>query len=180
MNTDGGGVNRRICDPYTNKSAPVQTTSNESVLAEAFAKSLAVFFRELGLSPPVEPSCPVCSSGISVGINRRAETEETVSENLDDEQLKRELAETIERHEALARAGKLDTFEITGDLIARELAPRLRAILRERGMTQKALAEKLGVSPARISAVLKKPNKMKLDTLRRIADALGVGVREIV
>jgi len=161
----------------------VQTTLEQVEYAErmskAFAKALAVFFRELGLPSAAEALRGPRRDGVSPAEPRSPDSQ-TCSDDAEDEEFQRELAATIEQHEALAKAGKLETLEITGDVVAQEYASRLKAIIRERGMTQKALAEKVGVSPARISAVLKKPNKMKLDTLRRIADALGVGVREIV
>jgi DNA-binding Xre family transcriptional regulator len=160
----------------------VQTTPQQlevERMGEAFAKALAVFFRELGLPSAAEAPPELRQRGVSRAEHGSPEWR-TCRGGAEDEEFQRELAATIERHEALAKAGELETLEITGDVVAQEYATRLRAIIRARGMTQKALAEKLGVSPARISAVLKKPNKMKLDTLRRIADALGIGVREIV
>jgi len=141
----------------------------------AFAKGLAVFLRELGMPP---------SSNSSNGATAPTHCDDLpphyVNDEWDEEEILQEFQENVQRNEALAKAGKLKSIRVTDDMVARELAPRLRAIIRARGLTQKALAEKLGVSPARISAVLKRPNKMKLDTLRRIADALGIGVREIV
>ena len=99
-----------------------------------------------------------------------------VNDEWDEDAMRRELAETIQRHEALARAGKLQVMEITGDLIAREYGTRLGAIIRDRGLTQEALAEQIGVTCSEVSTALGQPDESKLDTLRRIADALGIGV----
>lgn len=50
----------------------------------------------------------------------------------------------------------------------------IRSWRKERGLTQKALGEKLGVSQATVGQYETNPNPPKIDTLSKIADALGV------
>ena len=49
----------------------------------------------------------------------------------------------------------------------------------EQGMTQRALAEKAGVAPSMIHAVEKGAKSPSLETARRIADALGLGLDDL-
>lgn len=99
------------------------------------------------------------------------------SEYQDDATLAGELSQTIKAH---AKAGRSRWLEMTDETASKAIAERLRAIMKDRGITQKALAAKLNVTPARVSHMLKRPAKAKFDTLRRIADALGVRLREIL
>ena len=71
-------------------------------------------------------------------------------------------------------------MDFTEDSPAQAAASRLRRVAKEQGVTQQELAKRLGVTPAVISRVFKIPNRSKVDTLRRIADALGVELVEIV
>jgi len=91
----------------------------------------------------------------------------------------RELARAIDENEALEKAGKLEVLEINEDTASKMVAARLRWIIRDRGLTQKQLAEKIGVTPARISHVLRNPDRSKVDTLRKIARALDIDLRRI-
>ncbi len=53
-------------------------------------------------------------------------------------------------------------------------AEKIRSIRKEKGLTQKALGERLGVSQATVGQYENNPNPPKIDTLERIAEALGV------
>lgn len=63
------------------------------------------------------------------------------------------------------------------DLQRTPIADVIRAAAAKRGITQKQIAEDLGVSPAVISRILKKPDKSKLETLQRIGKVVGVSIR---
>lgn len=51
---------------------------------------------------------------------------------------------------------------------------RIKELLKEKGMTQKELAEKMGITPPTLSVMLK--NNMTMATLRKIARALDVDI----
>jgi len=132
--------------------------------AEPFARALAVFVRELRESEAVSDAQP--------GHPR--------SEPIQDDLLAAELMQAVEKNDAQEKAGNLVTYEVTEETASKAIAARLRYIIRERGYTQKKLAEKIGVTPARISHFLKNPNRSKVDTLRKIADALDIDLRDII
>jgi transcriptional regulator with XRE-family HTH domain len=54
---------------------------------------------------------------------------------------------------------------------------RIREVLKEKGMTAKDLAVKMGVTPPSISVAIN--GNMTIEMLNRIADALGVPVTEL-
>lgn len=56
---------------------------------------------------------------------------------------------------------------------------RIKEILKQRGVTQKGLAEKIGVSVISISRIAKGEQNPSLDTLQKIADALSVPLSEL-
>lgn len=62
------------------------------------------------------------------------------------------------------------------DLQRTPIAEVIRAAAKKRGITQKQIAEDLGVSPAVISRVLRNPSKSKLQTLQRIGGVVGVSI----
>lgn len=57
---------------------------------------------------------------------------------------------------------------------------RIRSVRKERGLTQKALGELLGVTQATVAQYETNPNPPKIETLRRIADALAVPVLYLI
>lgn len=56
---------------------------------------------------------------------------------------------------------------------------RIKELLREHNMTQKDLANRLGVAEASVSRTISGRYAPTLDTLERIADAIGVDVAEL-
>lgn len=56
---------------------------------------------------------------------------------------------------------------------------RIKAILQEKGMTSKNLAEKLGMTPTGMSLIISGKGNPPLKRLQQIADALGVKVRDL-
>lgn len=54
---------------------------------------------------------------------------------------------------------------------------RIKEIMKEKGVTQKDIAEKLGIAPATLSMTLN--GNPTINTLERIANVLGVGVSEL-
>lgn len=62
------------------------------------------------------------------------------------------------------------------DLQRTPIADVIRAAAKQRGITQKEIADDLGVSPAVISRILKNPSKSKLQTLQRIGKVVGVTI----
>lgn len=61
------------------------------------------------------------------------------------------------------------TMEISGSVYRR---------MRQLGMKSKDLAEKMGVSPARVSRILKGEQSMTLSTLARLETALGMDMSQ--
>ena len=53
----------------------------------------------------------------------------------------------------------------------------IKEVLKQRGLTQNALAERLGINRVSLNATLNNPN-IKLSTLDKIADAIGCDVTE--
>lgn len=56
---------------------------------------------------------------------------------------------------------------------------RIKEILKQRGVTQKGLAEKIGVSIISISRIAQGEQNPSLDTLQKIAEALGVSLADL-
>lgn len=57
--------------------------------------------------------------------------------------------------------------------LSRTIALSIRYYLREEGLTQKSLAEKLNVSPAQISKILKGSENLTLETISALQEAIG-------
>ena len=77
------------------------------------------------------------------------------------------------------KAGRLETWPLART-VERQAGHRLQHLLKQKGMTQAALARKLGVSPAVVNRVLKRPDRSMVATLRRIATALQADLWEII
>ena len=60
------------------------------------------------------------------------------------------------------------------------LGERISALLQDRGMTQRELAEKVGTTEASVSRYLKNGRMPKADVLWKIAQALGVTTDELL
>ena len=56
---------------------------------------------------------------------------------------------------------------------------RIKELLKEKGATQKELANKMGMSEGNLSNILSGKFAPTLDTLQRIAEALGVDIAEL-
>ncbi len=65
-------------------------------------------------------------------------------------------------------------------LRARLLRNRLGVALKKQGMTQAALAKKLRKSQSQVSRIIRHPERTKLETLNRIANALKVDLSDIL
>jgi transcriptional regulator with XRE-family HTH domain len=55
---------------------------------------------------------------------------------------------------------------------------RIKELCKERGITQAKLAEKIGIKPISFSQAIAR-NNFDMNYLKRIADALGVGVADL-
>lgn len=67
---------------------------------------------------------------------------------------------------------------IGGDILT--IGDRIRALRKEKGLTQKELAQKLGVSASMVGQYETNVRKPKLETLEKFASSLGVSITEIV
>lgn len=63
---------------------------------------------------------------------------------------------------------------------ARKALGRLKEICKQRSIKQSDIARKLGVAPSVISRVFKHPERSRLQTLRKIADAAGIAMGELI
>lgn len=136
--------------------------------AEPFARALAVFVRELAKSEPGE-------SG-AAGFDYDS-LEGNIEQNKDAEQ---QIAELVKHNDRLAAAGQLDSLVLDEDTISKAVATRIRWVMNEQGVSQRQLAEQIGVSSSVISRVLKNPDRSRVKTVRRIAEALDIELREIL
>jgi len=149
-------------------------------LGPPFARALAVFVEELSRQEQT-PCLVVDGNGSSEWVSN-ALPPGALPESWDDlpEAARRELEAEIRRNNERLAAGELEAVEFTEDSPAVAAANRLKGVARAKGVSQKELAERLGVSASSVSKVFRNPDRSKLVTLRKIADALGVELREIV
>ena len=54
----------------------------------------------------------------------------------------------------------------------------IKDILKQRGLTQNELAERLGINRVSLSRLLSDKNDMRISTIQKIADAIGCDVTE--
>lgn len=134
-----------------------------------FAKALAVFVDELEreqltLREPFEKGASIFSDGpeIVVSLDQRPRAARAVAD------ARRQLKE-----------GRLETWPLA-KTVEHQAANRLQHLLKQKGMIQAALARKLGVSPAVVNRVLKRPDRSMVATLRRFAAALHADLWEII
>ncbi|HUE72158.1 MAG TPA: helix-turn-helix transcriptional regulator [Pirellulaceae bacterium] len=116
---------------------------------DAFARALSVFVREMSRQ----------------GVSNSEES---------DASLMRRLETQVAENDRLEKLGKLKTVPFDGQAERRSISERIRAVMRERRMTQARLAKALGITPANISRILKNPERSKVETFERIARALNV------
>lgn len=55
---------------------------------------------------------------------------------------------------------------------------QIKETLKQRGLTQNELAERLGINRVSLSRLLSDKNDMRISTIRKIADAIGCDVAE--
>ena len=55
---------------------------------------------------------------------------------------------------------------------------QIKETLKQRGLTQKELAERLGINRVSLSRLLSDKNDMRVSTIKKIADAIGCDVAE--
>ena len=54
----------------------------------------------------------------------------------------------------------------------------IKDILKQRGLTQNELADRLGINRVSLSRILSNKNDMRISTIKKIADAIGCDVAE--
>ena len=55
---------------------------------------------------------------------------------------------------------------------------QIKETLKQRGLTQNELAERLGINRVSLSRLLSDKNDMRISTIKKIADAIGCDVSE--
>lgn len=63
---------------------------------------------------------------------------------------------------------------------SRDIAILLQSYLRKKGMRQKELAERLGVSAQQVSKILKGKENLTLETISKLEMVLGMNIVEVV
>ena len=63
---------------------------------------------------------------------------------------------------------------------AKRAVGRLKQICKQRRVKQSDIARQLGVAPSVISRVFKRPERSRLQTLHKIADAAGIAMGELI
>jgi DNA-binding Xre family transcriptional regulator len=161
--------------------------SQAQVVATAFAKALAVFLRELGLSRVPEATLALAGSGFAAqlcaaplkggkrGLEPLCEApggavpatvpDPFFLQDAIDPELEEELRSST---------------PVTPALLSRALQRELKNALAESGMSQRALAQRLDISPAVITRILQHPEKSKLETLLKIAAAMDKNLGDIL
>jgi DNA-binding Xre family transcriptional regulator len=132
--------------------------------AEPFARAMAVFVAELSATGALRDDSGVAPC-------KRAPSQE---------QLMHQLAETIAEQERLAKRGEIESITVDDNAITKAVAARIRWVMHERGVSQADVSDRVGVSPAVISRILKNPGRSRVDTIRKIAKALDVELRDIL
>ncbi|WKK20836.1 helix-turn-helix domain-containing protein [Streptomyces olivoreticuli] len=66
--------------------------------------------------------------------------------------------------------------DLAGARVARHATASLAGLVAERGMSRKELADRMGVSPGRVSQILSGDENLTLRSLAAVAEALEVGV----
>jgi plasmid maintenance system antidote protein VapI len=139
-------------------------------IATAFGKAMDVFMRELGILP--EPAVALATprrhrgtSGAARRGSRMAKRGLGTSESLEDQELLAELEQSV---------------VVTPQTLSDTLQTRLRSALEESELTQRQLAERLGVSPAVVTRILQHPERSKLETLLRVAKAMGTDLARVL
>ena len=88
--------------------------------------------------------------------------------------------EHLRKLHAEYRSGKTRSVLFNPAVPAKTMGSRLKQIFKSRGIKQSEIARKLGVAPSVISRVFKHPERSRIQTIRNIADAAGIPLRELV
>jgi DNA-binding XRE family transcriptional regulator len=159
-------------------------------LGVPFARALAAFIQSLEEGEGTLADFPRASSrfpavfaaggGAGAGAGAgEADPASGIVGDLDPAMVRR-VRQAIAENDALERRGEAEVVEFTADSPAEAAARRLKALAKRQGVSQSELAQRLGVTPAVVSRVFKNPDRSKVQTIRRIAKALGVSVREVI
>ena len=141
--------------------------------AEPFARALAVFVRELAKSESG-------ASGEDGAVDFDYDYDLLGSNMEQQKNVEQKIVDLVKHNDRLAAAGQLDSLVLDEDTISKAVATRIRWVMNEQGVSQRRLAEQIGVSSSVISRVLKNPDGSRVKTIRRIADALDIELREIL
>ena len=81
---------------------------------------------------------------------------------------------------ASVKNGSAETVDFDPAVPASKALGRLKQICKQRSIKQSDIAHTLGVAPSVISRVFKHPERSRLQTLRKIADAAGIAMGELI
>lgn len=138
-----------------------------------FAKAFAVFVKEL----------TIYDSNIET-VDQNDISQDNVPWNSWSDlpkELRNEFESEILRNNNMLNRGEIESVELTDHCIASSaISNQLKQILKEKGLTQKELANRLNVNPSFISKVISNPERSTIKTLRGIANAIGVDLNTII
>jgi hypothetical protein len=86
----------------------------------------------------------------------------------------------LKKRIAARRKGPISFVPFDPAVPAKRAGSRLRQVLKARGVKQSEVARALGVTPSVISRVIKHPERSRLSTIRKIANAAGVPLSDLV
>ena len=138
-----------------------------------FARAYAEFVRTLSEGAGAAPSFHA-AHGTTGGF-----TIEDVAGEQDPKGYRR-MAEGHKAFLASVKDGSAEMVDFDPAVPATKAFSRLKQICKQRGIKQSDIAQQLGVAPSVISRVFKHPERSRLQTLRRIADAAGIAIGELI
>lgn len=152
-------------------------TPKAEVLIEAwslrFARAYAEFVRALSedtSDAPAPPTAPGKIGGFAI---------EDVSE-ADDPKGHHRMIEGHKAFLASVKSGKAEMDDFDPAVPAKAAFSRLKQICKQRGIKQSDIAHQLGVAPSVVSRIFKHPERSRLQTLRKIAEAAGIAMGELI
>jgi DNA-binding XRE family transcriptional regulator len=98
----------------------------------------------------------------------------------DDPQAYKRMEEGHKQFLAAVKNGSAELGDFDPAVPAKAAGSRLKQIFKERGIKQSEMARRLGVAPSVINRMFKHPERSRLETIRKIANAAGIALSELI
>ncbi len=99
--------------------------------------------------------------------------------NAYDERVRRVALQAAREGEALLADPKTEWFD-ADEVFANFAAQGIARVRKARGLTQKQLGNKLGIPQSQVSRLEKNPDASSMRLIKRVANALGVSVHDLM